>query len=309
MYNENIFTHLENRKFINKFEVNDLLPSNFDNLILQNVFVEVEAEPVEKMFKLISVNSTELDNIDKNKKSTNFDFEINHNSKKYKINPDILTEIYITIKFYVEEIQFISEWEINEIETNLFARISKTEKINYVEDLYKNLFLEIQKEPEYFVFTGKKEFNGFDNWEQLIKYIVSDTKVIEKYLTNWVDFCKTNIPEGILIDWGKYFRVKYLTDFCKEKLAEIQNSEIGIGKQKNIDCAFQVSLLEEILNLKDWANLSANKKGEILSHLLGKNKDNIKNVYLEFAKPKSEISNKYLEDVNKASELIKKYLG
>ena len=77
----------------------------------------------------------------------------------------------------------------------------------------------------------------------------------------------------------------------------------------NIDLSFQISLLEEITKLQDWSEISATKKGEIVSRLLGKNKDNIKKIYLELEKNKSAASNKILQDIDKASELIKKLLG
>ena len=159
-------------------------------------------------------NSFKLSNkIEPKRASTKFDTNIFFNSKEYQINNDILREIYISIKFIIEEIECFSEWDLNEIETNLIARISKTEKINYLENKYKELILEVQKEPEYFIFTGEKEFNGFDNWEELvINLLENEVLLIEKYLTTNFNF--NDIPKQLFNDWQKYFRVKYFTDFC-----------------------------------------------------------------------------------------------
>jgi hypothetical protein len=61
--------------------------------------------------------------------------------------------------------------------------------------------------------------------------------------------------------------------------------------------------------MKDWSSISATKKGEILSHLFGKNKDNIKKIYLELDKKSSKNSDKLLNDRKRADEIVKKLLG
>lgn len=116
----------------------------------------------------------------------------------------------------------------------------------------------------------------------------------------------SDVPKEISSIWVKYYTIKAQIDFCKEQINKLKNT-----KQKSglVDTSLQVFLLEEIINIKDWSSISATKKGEILSHLLGKNKDNIKKIYLEFDKKSSENSEKFLNDRKQADEIIKKLLG
>ena len=106
--------------------------------------------------------------------------------------------------------------------------------------------------------------------------------------------------------WIKYYTIRTQIDFCKEQINKLKNVE---NKPSSIDTSLQIFLLEEIINLKDWSSISATKKGEILTHLLGKNKDNIKKIYLELDKKSSENSEKLLNDRKKADEIIKRLLG
>jgi hypothetical protein len=78
---------------------------------------------------------------------------------------------------------------------------------------------------------------------------------------------------------------------------------------KSLDTSIQVLLFEELMKIENWELISSNKKGQILSLLIGKNDSNIKKVYLELGKKKSQNTKKFLEDREKASEIIKEILG
>ncbi len=301
MYNEELYIELENRMFLKKLDSKDLLHPNFKSLISQKIFEEREP------FKFGKVTPPFPHNIEIEKDSITFDTNIFFDSKKYEINKAILREIYISIKFLVEEIKFESEFDLNEIEFDLSARISKTEKIKYLGDLNKDLHSEVQEEVgKYHLFIGKANYESASSWEEyVLHHLQHEVLLIEKYLT--IDFQINDIPQELFNDWLKYLRVKYLTDFCLSKIAEIENP--NNAKQSNIDLSFQISMLEEIRNIKDWDSVSSTKKGKLISNLLGKNKDNIKEIYLKFAKPKSQIEEKILKDRDKASDIIKKILG
>ena len=279
---------IENRKFVKKFKLEELGLSNIENLILHNVFIEDE----------ILIDNVKTDSIE-------FDTMITLGAKEYYINPDILKEIYTSIRFFVEVVATDTQFDLNKILTNLEGRIESIEKIKYLEKKHRVLYSQVKNESEYLVYAEIKEFNGFENWEELIiESLNGEVAFIQKYLTSDIEM--SDVPKEILSIWVKYYTIKAQIDFCKEQINKLKNT-----KQKSgfVDTSLQVFLLEEIINIKDWSSISATKKGEILSHLLGKNKDNIKKIYLELDKKISKNSEKILNDRKQADEIIKKLLG
>lgn len=282
------YEDIENRKFANKFKLEELILSNIENLVLQNVFVEDE----------IFIDNVKTDSIE-------FDTMITLGAKEYHINPDILKEIYTSIRFFVEVVATDTQFDLNKILTNLEGRIENIEKIKYLEKKHKDLYSQVKNEPEYLIYAEIKEFNGYKNWEELIIDILNgESAFIQKYLTSDIEM--SDVPKEILSLWVKYYTIKTQIDFCKEQINKLKNTK---QKSSIVDTSLQVFLLEEIINIKDWSSISATKKGEILSHLLVKNKDNIKKVYLELDKKSSENSEKFLNDRKRADEIIKKLLG
>ena len=282
------YQEIENRKFVKKFKLEELGLSNIENLVLHNVFIEDE----------ILIENVKTDSIE-------FDTMITLGGKEYYINQDILKEIYTSIRFFVEVVATDTQFDLNKILTNLEGRIENIEKIKYLEKKHKDLYSQVKNESEYLVYAEIKEFNGYANWQELIFDCLSgEITFIEKYLTSDIEM--SDVPKEILSMWVKYYTIKTQIDFCKEQINKIKNVD---NKSSFIDTSLQVFLLEEIINIKDWSIVSATKKGEILSHLLGKNKDNIKKIYLELDKKSSENSEKLLNDRKKADEIIKKLLG
>lgn len=282
------YQEIEKRKFVKKFKLEELRLSNIENLVLQNVFIEDE----------ILIDNVKTDSIE-------FDTMITLGAKEYYINPDILKEIYTSIRFFVEVVASDTQFDLNKILTNAEGRIENDEKIKYFEKKHKDLYTKVKNESEYLVYAEIKEFNGFANWQELIfDCLNGEITFIEKYLTSDIEM--SDIPKEILSLWVKYYTIKAQIDFCKEQIDKLKNT-----KQKSgvVDTSLQIFLLEEIINIKNWSSVSATKKGEILSHLLGKNKDNIKKIYLELDKKISENSEKLLSDRKKADEIIKKLLG
>lgn len=282
------YEKIENRKFVKKFKPEELILSNVENLVLQNVFVEDE----------ILIENVKTDSIE-------FDTMITFGAKEYHINQDILKEIYTSIRFFVEVVATDTQFDLNKILTNLEGRIETTEKIKYLEKKHKDLYSQVKNESEYLVYAEIKEFNGFENWQELIYDCLSgEITFIEKYLTSDIEM--SDVPKEILSLWIKYYTIKTQIDYCKEQINKLKNTK---QKSNFVDTSLQVFLLEEIININDWSSISATKKGEILSYLLGKNKDNIKKIYLELDKKSSENSEKLLNDRKKADEIIKKLLG
>ncbi|MBS1535059.1 MAG: hypothetical protein JST78_08275 [Bacteroidetes bacterium] len=279
---------IENKKFLKKFKLEELGLSNIENLVLQNVFIEDG----------ILIENVKTDSIE-------FDTMITLGAKDYHINQDILREIYTSIRFFVEVVATDTQFNLNKIVTNLEGRIESVEKIKYLEKKHKDLYSQVKNEPEYLVYAEIKEFNGFENWEELIiDCLNGESDFIQKYLTSDIEM--SDVPKEILNVWVKYYTIKTQIDFCKEQISKLKNTK---HKSGFVDTSLQIFLLEEIINIKNWSSISATKKGEILSHLLGKNKDNIKKIYLELDKKISENSEKLLNDRKQADEIIKKLLG
>ena len=282
------YEEIENRKFVKKFKLKELIISNIDNLVLQNVFIEDE----------ILIDNLKTDSIE-------FDTMITLGAKEYYINPDILKEIFISIRFFVEVVATDTQFDLNKILTNLEGRIENIEKIKYLEKKHKELYSQVKNESEYLVYAEIKEFNGYKNWEELIiDSLNGESAFIQKYLTSDIEM--SDVPKEISSLWIKYYTIKTQIDYCKEQINKLKNTK---QKSNFVDTSLQVFLLEEIININDWSSISATKKGEILSYLLGKNKDNIKKIYLELDKKSSENSEKLLNDRKKADEIIKKLLG
>jgi hypothetical protein len=308
------YEDIENRIFVKKYDNKDLLPSNVNQLFTDNLFEEhipLDFEP--KIFI--------------REDSTDFETTLQINSKNYCISSAVLKEIFTTMKFLIEEINSIDYWDINIIETNIDARFTDTEKIEYLKEKRKELYLAIQNEPEYFVYTGKREFNGFNNWEELIyDILLYEDSLVKKFLTE--DIGVPDIPKTIFTDWHNYYKTNELIKICEKKINELiledtvdsieQIDEEKTKKisAKNVDLSFQLALLEEIMKLENWDDISANKKGFILTNLIGKSKDNIKNYYNESAKSQLDQtskfynkSGKYATDKLNASKLLKEILG
>lgn len=284
------YQEIEDRKFVKKFKSEELELSNIENLVLQNVFIRYEPE------FLINIEKTN---------SIEFDTMITLESKEYSLNEAILKEIYTSIRFFVEVVVTDLEFDLNKILTNLEGRIKSDDKIKYLEKKHKDLYSQVKNEPEYLVYAELKEFNGYKNWQELIfDCLNGENDFIQKYLTS--DFEISDIPKDILSMWTKYYTIKTQIDFCKEQIDVLKDTK---QKSNFVDTSLQILLLEEIINLKDWSSISATKKGEVLSHLFGKNKDNIKKIYLELDKKSSQNSDKLLNDRKKADEIIKKLLG
>lgn len=305
------FEDYENRPFSKKYELKDLTPANINKLLKDKLFEKEEPYNYETKIK----------------NSTYFDTCMHINRIDYRISNIVLKEIYNTLRYLIEELNNLEYWEINVIEANIDARYTNDEKIEYLKEKRKELYLSIQNEPEYYVYIGKRDFNGFSNWEDwMFEVIMINEDTVIKYLTN--DLQAPDIPKEIYTDWLKYFKMTQVINLCEKKINELSPETIKDSTKiddfentikssnSNIDLSFQLALLEQIMKLENWDDISANKKGMILTHLIGKNKDNIKNYYIELVKIVTDISSKFYDNSGKyskdklnASILLNKILG
>ncbi|MBN8641121.1 MAG: hypothetical protein J0L86_04845 [Flavobacteriales bacterium] len=291
------YEDIQNRKFVQSLKIEELDLSNIDNLVLKGIYIEEQPSKYQIPFK--------SEGVFKDEDSTEIGAYIHLNSKDYHLNEIIQKEIYTSIRFFVECADTDTTLDLSKISANLEGRIEKTDKIKYLHKKHKDLYSLVNNEPEFLVYCGIKEFNGYNNWEEYIyDNLYCDSELIIKYLTT--DFEKKDIFQPVFEIWKRYYVIKTQIDFCKEQLNIIQGNSY---KPETIDSSYQVFLIEEILRIDNWDDLSATKKGVILSCLLGKNKDNLKKVYIEIGKKISLNSDKLLSDRKKAEETIKKLLG
>lgn len=229
------YEDIENRVFVKKYELKNLTPSNIKNFIKDNLFEE--QEPLNIVYNKFNIED-----------STSFEPILYINSKEYRISKAVRKEIYNSLRFLIEEINSLDPWDRNIIEANLDARFTIVEKIEYLKEKRKELYLGIQNEPEYYVYTGKREFNGFDNWEDLIfDMLLYDQIIATKYLTNDLDI--PDIPKNIYNDWHKYYKTKELIDICENKINDLSEGKESGNEEiefKNPSLPKAIAMLYEV---------------------------------------------------------------
>lgn len=266
------FEDYENRPFSKKYKLYDLTPTNIEKLIKDNLFEE--QEPLSYF-------------TDKIEDSTCFEPILYLQSVKYRISNTVQQEIYNTLLFLIEELNNLEYWEINVIEANIDARYTIDEKIEYLKEKRKELYLSIQNEPEYYVYIGKRDFNGFDNWKDYIfEIILHEEEMVIKYLTN--DLQPPDIPKGIYNDWLKYFKMTEIINICENKIKELleakdlNNKSNPINEssseeiedinninidEKNLKTPIAIAMLNEIgfFELDSLKSLTDSKIAQIIS--------------------------------------------
>ena len=232
-----------------------------------------------------------------------------YNRSVYEINKEVYDEM-IYVKNWKLKAFYTVEVITDEIELLIASTFQLEDKLIILENNFKKYFNEILDKQYYPLFKDGISIRGYESWEQYFICEMEDNEDHEcvcKFLKGEDKFINSNIEN----QWNDYFVFAEISDYCKTKKNTLLNINENAmeTKKTNIDLSFQICLLEEIINLKNWNDITATKKGEILTSLLDKNKDNIKKVYLNFNKKTSEISDKILKDRTAASELMKKILG
>lgn len=283
------------------FDFDKININSFKKLVESGIFDEHELSDVYKNDEENFVLDTDIREF--------FDFFI-YNKKEYYLKKEIYAEMIYVKNWLLETFNNVSYFT-EEIEVLLISEFLLENKLIILEENYKKYFNKIKDKQFYPLFKNETlNSDSYENWEE---YFISDIVDNENYksVANFLNGKSDFLNKEIANQWNEYFVISKISDFCEKKKNLLLNiKDTSVEKNlNNIHLSFQISLFEEILNIKDWSELSATKKGLIISQLLGKNKDNIKKIYLEFDKIKSDVSEKYLEDRNKASELIKKLLG
>lgn len=300
---------IENRKFYNilkGIKIDEINKETIEILLSKNIIIDTKTIPGEQFdynFKLSNYDYTSESEISS---TTHFEERILFENVEYVINQEIIEEIYFTIEFCVENLEGVNEWDKAEIEIELEGILQIEEKFKYLQDKHLKLINKIKREPEYLVYSGKKDFNGYYSWKEMAsERIMNESELIINYLTN--NFKMPNYD--LYKQWLKYYRIKFLTDFCKLEIENLNNNSNKENDKSKLDTSKQILMIERIRNINNWENISATKKGKIISVLIGKNKDNIKDLYLTMEKNLDEQTNKFKSDQDYIDKLIDSILG
>lgn len=238
------------------------------------------------------------------------------NRKEYHLKKEVYTEMIYVKNWYLESFNIVEEIT-NEIEVLISSELQLEEKLKIIEENYKKYFNQITDKIYYPLFKNETYTCGYSKWEQyFISYIVDNDNYnsVKKFLKGDNDF----LDNEINIQWTEYFVVSRLSDYCEEKKNSLLNIKENILEKRtnNIDLSFQLAIIEEIMKINNWEEISPEKKGQILTHLLGKNDDNIRKYYVELNRKSTDIKSKfydkfgkYQSDKLKAEQMVKNLLG
>lgn len=207
-----------NRLFVQKYHLRDLKPPNFNKLINDKIFEEIIPSNRSKS-KIIREDST------------SFDKTIRFNTKEYCLNPALPKEIFDSMEFLVEELNTINYEDYNVIENQIYARYTNEEKIQFLVEKRKELYLIIQNDYEFPLFLGLRKTDDYDNWQDYIySYFLWNNDFIIKYLTEDINI--DDFPKGLFYLWHKFYKTKKLVEFCENKINELARKKTDDSIEK-----------------------------------------------------------------------------
>jgi len=291
-------------RILEDFDFANINKNNFSILLKSGIFDENEVCLSPQDYKELAIefnNNTTLCNL------------LYFNNKEYSLKKEILVDMLYFRENYLNDCWEVEPvyYEIDEAITRAFLIDDKIKAINLV----YNKYIKIIDDLRFFnLYKNNPKIKHDESWFEYFEYRVLENdnlESVEKYLKGILDF----LPKKFQEEWNNYYSFLKISDYCENKKNSILNitpttmEETPNNSKKNIDLSFQIFLLEEIRNYKNWDDVSPNKKGEIINLMLGKDPDNIKDFYLKLNKPKSEMSTKHLKDWEKAVVEIKNILG
>lgn len=228
------------------------------------------------------------------------DFEINN--KKYTLNIEFLNEVFSNIMndFELNTPKYINK-NLKRLNINLETYTNGKERSQYINNV------RITGESDYRSNLNSKLFmdlhedkNEIRTNQILKKHLKHNHYQLSNYLFGIEKFEFYSIYSKLY----SFKSIKSVLEFCSEN--EIEQTEFNL---KPIDTSIQVFLIEGLLNIEGWVEISSRKKAKIIKEIIGKNEDNIRKVYEEMNKKQSENSQKFLTDRNKAIDIINQILG
>ncbi|MBF6641809.1 hypothetical protein IVB69_09995 [Flavobacterium sp. J49] len=293
-------------RILKGFDFENIIKNTFEVLIESGIFEEQELSDSQKNDDDFFINDDDV--------MTFGDFFI-HNRKAYYLKKNVLWEM-IYVKNWQLNAFFDSDIEhaTDEIALLIEAEFKQEDKIKLIEDSYKKYFSLIEDKQYYALYKNKTKTNGYASWEEyFLDEILGHERYeyISEFLKGEVKF----LPAALDKNWTDYFIFSGISDFCEKKKNELLNKPSTMSeenKEKKRDMSFRLSLFEVILSSNKFANATANKKGELLTHLFGDHPDNIKHYYLQVEKKqngKFKEGGKWAKEQAEAEEIVKKILG
>mgnify|MGYP003600387340 CR=1 FL=1 len=289
------------------FNFKDINKDNFNMLIKSGIFDESETSYVGKNYEDLAIEFGSYSGF--------CDFFL-FNGKEYNLKREVVLEMIYVKNWMLEAFckDDVESHILNDIEILVNGEFSTENKLKILEENYKKHFNLIEEKTLYSLYKNGTETLGYKSWEELINEEIYDSnqpEIVEAFLMGIDDY----FPQKLVNKWKDYYIFSEISNYCENKKNLILNitpkimDESENNSSKNIDLFYQISLLEEIINIKNWEDLSATRKGKIVKLMLGKDAGNIKDIYLMLNRPQSEMSDKHLHDRQKAIHDIKEILG
>lgn len=239
---------------------------------------------------------------------------IEYRGFKYYINNSILCEIFDYMNDQIRGDDFVDEF-IDTPQQKICIHLSKllnnNERFNFCVSKYNEYYSKIENTDELLYYENTDEGVN-QTWESyVVSSIYRNLQLIKQHLLSYHYYDFDFFP--ITKVWETLIESTEMMNFLKIQMHEYQSQP---KLPKGIDLSLQLAIIEKIMKIENWDDISATKKGKILTHLLGKNDDNIKNYYLELGKKPSDVKSKFFDKIGKyqtdklkAEKIINELLG
>ena len=137
----------------------------------------------------------------------------------FQINNEVLEEIYLELKNFVEEIKFDFEMSEKHLDMQLESYLLIEDKIKFLAKKYRKYHSKLVENYEVKLFLGE-ELWGYKNWKELILGLI-EGNLISQHLKEQV----INFNDDFIIRWSNYFSLKSMCDIILEKNSELHIKE------------------------------------------------------------------------------------
>jgi hypothetical protein len=224
------------------------------------------------------------------KESKEIGFSITYKHKYYKINPEVIDEIYLNI---FEQIKTYTLNDKAEIELKLSGYIDNKKKLKYLKNEYSKATKEMSNSPYSRLYLGEKQ-SDYNNWkEYIISCYIEEFHIINYLYKGSLFTFKLNSSQGrfkIVKDldlrlniytyefWCACYELSEIRSYIEKKINEMDLSEIEDlsnktnGDPKSISIPKQIALLETtgFFELDKVKKLTSDRLYHIVALAIGK---------------------------------------
>ncbi len=218
---------------LKNFDIQKINRDTFPKLIASNIFDVKELSDFYKSKE--DYFGLELDDI--GREIDNFYL---FNKKEYHLKKNVIDDMFDYCEFKCESHDELDN-KIVDLELNLNMQVSQHSQIKYLKSQIVAMNQNMIDTQYYLLYTTNRESNGYKSWFEffsLEQIDNGDYTFIFKYLKGDRDF----VPTFIKQIWQDYFLVKRLTEYCKNKIFQIERIS-GINE-------VDVLIENEITNVK-----------------------------------------------------------